>query len=156
MPTNSNRSPSKHADKCKEKQMSTTKLNMADAKKNVGAMLPTASTHKQLQCSGPSPRGAKRPKEEAILLGKWQTLSLCTWSQAQLVCEGDVLVTSDIEPKPLVVESGMAGLLLQRMAATMLLTEVSLFGVYRKATQLDDSIAGQTQAAHAKWACRDA
>lgn len=43
-----------------------------------------------------------------------------------------MLVTSDIEPKPLVLESEMAGLLLERMAATMLLTEVSLFGVYRK------------------------
>ncbi len=43
-----------------------------------------------------------------------------------------MLVTSDIEPKPLVLESGMAGMLLERMAATMLLTEVSLFGVYRK------------------------
>lgn len=30
---------------------STTKLNMADAKKNVGAMLPTARAHKQLQCA---------------------------------------------------------------------------------------------------------
>lgn len=43
-----------------------------------------------------------------------------------------MLVTSDIEPKPLVLESGMAGLLLERMAATTLLTVVSLFGVYRK------------------------
>ena len=43
-----------------------------------------------------------------------------------------MLVTSDIEPKPLVLESGMAGVLLERMAATMLLTAVSLLGVYRK------------------------
>ncbi len=54
------------------------------------------------------------------------------WSQAQLDYECGVLITSDIDPKPLVLESGMAGLLLDRMAATMLLTEVSLFGVYRK------------------------
>lgn len=43
-----------------------------------------------------------------------------------------MLVTSDVEPKPLVLESGMAGLLLDLMAAMMLLTEVSLLGVYRK------------------------
>ncbi len=34
--------------------------------------------------------------------------------------------------KPKVRESGMTGMLLDRMAATMSLTDVSLFGVYRK------------------------
>ena len=43
-----------------------------------------------------------------------------------------MLVTSDVEPKPLVLESGMAGLLLDLMAAMMLLTAVSFVGVYRK------------------------
>lgn len=54
---------------------------MAEAKKNVGAILPTASTHKQLQCAGSSLRGAKWPKEKAILPSKWQTLKLLPSAQ---------------------------------------------------------------------------
>lgn len=51
-------------------------MNMAEAKKKVGAILPTASTNKQLQCADFLLRGDKWPKEKALLLGKWQTLKL--------------------------------------------------------------------------------